>query len=107
MTESTVTTKEESMDTESILEKVAQNSAKTNSWQAPSTAPTKGKKEAEENIMSVLLAHEKQTTKANNDAVKNLNNPDDSSGGDSSNDDDEEIDRTEIRKSIDISYFKF
>ncbi|XP_070492777.1 general transcription factor IIE subunit 1 [Chironomus tepperi] len=96
MTESTVTTKEESMDTESILEKVAQNSAKTNQWQAPSTAPTKGKKEAEENIMSVLLAHEKQTTKANNDAVKNLNNPDDSSGGDSSNDDDEEIDRTEI-----------
>jgi transcription initiation factor TFIIE subunit alpha len=89
---------EESNDTESILEKVAQTSSHSNSAWPPTSTKTSGRgKKDEENIMSVLLAHEKQATKANNDAVKNLNTNQDSSGGDSSGDDDE-IDRTEIRK---------
>lgn len=105
MTESTVVSnKDDAMDAESVLEKVAKNSAQSNTWQAPVSVPTKGKKDTEENIMSVLLAHEKQTTKANTDAVKNLTNPDDSSGGDSS--DDDQIDRTEIRKNIFFIIFK-
>lgn len=104
MTTSTVISNEpdESNDAESLLEKVAQSS-QSNPWSTStksSTATSKNKKD-EENIMSVLLAHEKQTTKANTDAVKNLgsNNPD-SSGGDSSGDDDDEIERTEIRKNL-------
>lgn len=94
MTESTVVTK----DSEPLsLDEVSSTATKTNLWHAPSSIPisSKNKKEAEENIMSVLLAHEKQTSKANNEAVRNINNPDESSGGDSSGDDDE-IDRTEI-----------
>lgn len=89
-------------DTESILEKVAQTSSQSNSAWPPTSTKTSGRhKKDEDNIMSVLLAHEKQTTKANTDAVKNLNtNNQDSSGGDSSGDDDDEIDRTEIRKLI-------
>jgi transcription initiation factor TFIIE subunit alpha len=100
MTESTVVSKDVEPDTESMLEKVAQSSVQiTNPWQPPTaTITSKSKKDTEENIMSVLLAHEKQTTKANNDAVRGLTNPEDSSGGDSSGDDDDEIDRTEIRE---------
>lgn len=89
---------DEQNDAESLLEKVAQTS---NSWSAAkaSTTGSRNKKENEENIMSVLLAHEKQTTKANTDAVKNLNtNSQDSSGNSSGDDDDDEIDRTEIRE---------
>lgn len=101
MTTSTVVgSNEGDDDAESILEKVAQTSSQSNSsW--PAASKTSGRKQKdEENIMSVLLAHEKQTTKANTDAVKNLGtNNQDSSGGDSSGDD-EEIDRTEIRKFI-------
>jgi transcription initiation factor TFIIE subunit alpha len=89
---------DESNDTESILEKVAQTSSQSNSAWPPTSTKTSGRsKKDEENIMSVLLAHEKQATKANTDAVKNLNTNQDSSGGDSSGDDDE-IDRTEIRE---------
>lgn len=99
MTTSTVISNEpdESNDAESLLEKVAQSS-QSNPWSNTNKSSSKNKKD-EENIMSVLLAHEKQTSKANTDAVKNLgsNNPD-SSGGDSSGDDDDEIERTEIRK---------
>lgn len=87
---------DESNDTESILEKVAQTSSNS-VW--PSATKTSRNKKDEDNIMSVLLLHEKQTSKANTDAVKNLNTNQDSSGGDSSGDDDE-IDRTEIRKLI-------
>ena len=102
MTTSTVVTSnenDESNDAETLLEKVAQTSSQSSAWTGTGTkSSSKGKKDGEENIMSVLLAHEKQTTKANTDAVKNLktNNPE-SSGGDSSEEDDE-IDRTEIRK---------
>lgn len=96
---------EESNDTELILEKVAQTSSQSNSQWPPTSTKTSGRsRKDEENIMSVLLAHEKQATKANNDAVKNLNNQD-SSGGDSSGDDDE-IDRTEIRTSLRVPFFK-
>ena len=104
MTTSTVISNEpdESNDAESLLEKVAQTSSQSNPWSSSgksSTTTSRGKKDSDENIMSVLLAHEKQTTKANTDAVKNLaTNNQDSSGGDSSGDDDDEIDRTEIRK---------
>lgn len=100
MTTSTVVgSNEGDDDAESILEKVAQTSSQSNSsWPSTATKTSGRNKKDEENIMSVLLAHEKQTTKANTDAVKNLNtNNQDSSGGDSSGDDDE-IDRTEIRK---------
>lgn len=102
LTESTVvsTTKGNDFDDEFNLEKVAQNSAQSSSWQATASTSSRNKKETEENIMSVLLAHEKQTSKATNDAVRNLNGINgDSSGGDSSaDDDDENFDRTEIRK---------
>lgn len=99
MTTSTVISSEggDTNDAELLLEKVAQTSSQSNPW---SKQTSKNKKESEENIMSVLLAHEKQTTKANTDAVKNLGSKNqDSSEGDSSGDDDDEIDRTEIRKS--------
>lgn len=86
-------------DQESLLEKVAQSSVPTTSW----TSKSGRKKESEDNIMSVLLQHEKQTTKDNTDAVRNLNLNQDSSGGDSSGDDDDEIDRTEIRKILKFS----
>lgn len=104
MTTSTVISNEgdETNDAELLLEKVAQTSSQSSSWSKPNS---KNRKENEENIMSVLLAHEKQTTKANTDAVKNLGSKNqDSSDGDSSGDDDDEIDRTEIRKSL-INYF--
>lgn len=100
MTTSTVISndQDESNDAESLLEKVAQTSSQSNAWSG-SGKTSKGKKDSEENIMSVLLAHEKQTSKANTDAVKNLAQNQDSSGGDSSGDDDDDIDATEIRKS--------
>lgn len=100
LTQSTIVTDHE-VDAESALEKVAQSS-QPSTWQ--STTTSSRKKETEENIMSVLLQHEKQTSKANTDAVRNLNgNNGDSSGGDSSGgDDDDEIDRTEIRKIFSI-----
>lgn len=86
-------------DAESLLEKVAQTSTQSNAWSSKSSTSTSRKnKDNGENIMSVLLAHEKQTTKANTDAVKNLNTNNQDSSGDSSGDDDDEIDRTEIRK---------
>lgn len=101
LTESTVVSTGENIefDAEMNLEKVAQSTSAWNS--TPSTSSRNKKEAAEENIMSVLLANEKQTTKATNDAVKNLNgNNGDSSGGDSSagEDDDENFDTTEIRK---------
>lgn len=104
MTTSTVISNEpdEANDAESLLEKVAQTSSQSNPWSTKSSS--KNKKDNEENIMSVLLAHEKQTTKANTDAVKNLGNNQDSSG-ESSGDDDDEIDRIEIRKLCNVSQF--
>lgn len=88
---------DEHSNQESLLEKVAQSSVPSTSWS--SKVPGSRKKDSEDNIMSVLLQHEKQITKDNNDAVKNLNaNNQDSSGGDSSGDDDDEFDKTEIRK---------
>jgi transcription initiation factor TFIIE subunit alpha len=107
LTESTIVTTnpENEFDAEVALEKVAQNSSQGSGWQSTATTSSR-KKDTEENIMSVLLQHEKQTSKANTDAVKNLNgNNGDSSGGDSSGgEDDDEIDRTEIRKYL--FYFK-
>lgn len=105
MTTSTVISNEpdESNDAESLLEKVAQTSSQSNPWSTSktSTATSRNKKD-EENIMSVLLAHEKQTTKANTDAVKNLaaNNQDSSGESSGEGDDDDEIDKTEIRELI-------
>lgn len=103
LTESTVvsTNDNNEIDVEVNLEKVAQSSTQGSSWQSSASTSSRNKKEAEENIMSVLLANEKQTTKATSDAVKNLNGLNgDSSGGDSSagEDDDENFDRTEIRE---------
>lgn len=108
LTESTIVSTNENneFDTEMNLEKVAQSTSAWNST-TPSTS-SRNKKEAEENIMSVLLANEKQTTRATNDAVKNLNgNNGDSSGGDSSagEDDDENFDSTEIRKPTHVTAF--
>jgi transcription initiation factor TFIIE subunit alpha len=97
LTESTVVsnTPDNEFDVEVNLEKVAHNSALGNSWKTDK----RNKRETEENIKSLLLANEKQTSKATTDAVRGLNgNNGDSSGGDSSGDDDDEIDRTEIRK---------
>lgn len=111
LTESTIVTNnpESEFDAEIALEKVAQNSSQGSTWQSAGTSSRK--KETEENIMSVLLQHEKQTSKANTDAVKNLNGNGDSSGGDSSGgEDDDEIDRTEIRKlfnALEKSYFNY
>lgn len=107
MVESTVITNDpdQSNDAESILEQVAQTSSQSsvNLWNGSnasstvtSTATPKNKKDNED-IMAVLLANEKQSTKATTDAVKNLNTNNNSSGDDSS-DDDKEIENTEIRK---------
>ncbi|CAO1306174.1 unnamed protein product [Diamesa tonsa] len=105
MVESTVITNDpdQSNDAESILEQVAQTSSQSsvNLWNGSnasstvtSTATPKNKKDNED-IMAVLLANEKQSTKATTDAVKNLNTNNNSSGEDSS-DDDKEIENTEI-----------
>lgn len=107
MTTSTVISNEpdESNDAESLLEKVAQTSSQSNPWStSKSSAATSRNKKDEENIMSVLLAHEKQTTKANTDAVKNLgaNNQDSSGESSGDGDDDDEIDKTEIRELMDL-----
>lgn len=85
---------------EALLEKVAQSStAPSTSWS--SKGGRKKDKDDDKDIMSVLLQHEKQITKDNTDAVKNLNaNSQDSSGGDSSGDDDDEFDKTEIREFV-------
>lgn len=110
MTESTVITNEPDDTTEdSILEKVAQSSSlSNNAWQnsTPAVTPTmsRNKKDNEENIMSVLLAHEKQTTKATTDAVKNLASNSNQESSDDSSGDDDEIDKTEIRKFKMIRY---
>lgn len=97
MTTSTIVSndQEETNDAESLLEKVAQSSSQSNPWSNSKSSTSKGKKD---DIMSVLLAHEKKQTNANTDAVKNLNTNNQDSSGDSSGDDDDEIDRTEIRK---------
>lgn len=107
LTESTIVTNnpEIEFDAEIALEKVAQSSTQANSWQ-PAASSTSRKKETEENIMSVLLANEKQTSKANTDAVRNLNGNESSGGDSSAGEDDDEIDRTEIRKK-NIFYVKF
>lgn len=108
MVESTVITNDpdQSNDAESILEQVAQtsNQSSVNLWNSSnststvtSTATPKNKKDNED-IMAVLLANEKQSTKATTDAVRNLNTNNNSSGGDSSDEDDKEIENTEIRK---------
>lgn len=92
MTESTVITNDtatmESAD--SILEKAAQSSTQTSATNSTSTS--RNRKENED-IMSVLLQHEKQQANRSNAAVKGL-------GGNSSDssDDENEIDNTEIRK---------
>jgi transcription initiation factor TFIIE subunit alpha len=102
MTTSTVISNEpdESNDAESLLEKVAQTSSQSNPWSKSSTTTSgRGKKDNEDNIVSLLLAHEKQTTKTNTDAVKNLGTNNQDSSGDSSGDDDDKYDNTEIRKS--------
>lgn len=102
LTESTIVSNnpQSEFDAEIALEKVAQNSSQSSTWQSTASSSRNKKEAAEENIMSVLLANEKQTSKATTDAVKNLNgNNNDSSGGDSSGgEDDDEIDRIEIRK---------
>lgn len=112
MTTSTVISndQDESNDAESLLEKVAQTSSQSNPWSTStktSTTTSRNKKD-EENIMSVLLAHEKQTTKANTDAVKNLGTNNQDSSGESSGDgdDDDEIDKTEIRKFMNVMKFR-
>lgn len=108
MVESTVITNDpdQSNDAESILEQVAHtsNQSSVNLWNSSnststvtSTATPKNKKDNED-IMAVLLANEKQSTKATTDAVRNLNTNNNSSGGDSSDEDDKEIENTEIRK---------
>lgn len=108
MVESTVITNDpdQSNDAESMLEQVAQTSSQSsvNLWNSSnatstvtSTATPKNKKDNED-IMAVLLANEKQSTKATTDAVRNLNTNNNSSGGDSSDEDDKEIENTEIRE---------
>jgi transcription initiation factor TFIIE subunit alpha len=97
MTESTVVTKDSEANAELMLEKVAQDS---NTWQSSANTLgtiSKNKKDNEDNIYQYLLTHEKQVTKNNIDAVKNINPGNQDSSGDSSGEDDDEIDRTEIR----------
>ena len=116
MVESTVITNDpdQSNDAESILEQVAQTSSQSsvNLWNGSnatstvtSTATPKNKKDNED-IMAVLLANEKQSTKATTDAVRNLNTNNNSSGGDSSDEDDKEIENTEIREYCYIASIK-
>lgn len=91
MTESTVITNDTAiMDSaDSILEKAAQSSTQSTVTNTTSTARNR----KDEDIMSVLLQHEKQQASRSNAAVKGL-------GGNSSDssEDENEIDNTEIRK---------
>lgn len=91
MTESTVVTNDTAvMDSaDTILEKAAQSSTQTTSTNSTSTPRNR----KDEDIMTVLLQHEKQQAARANNAVKGL-------GGNSSesSEDENEIDNTEIRE---------
>lgn len=96
MTESTVITNDTAImdSTDSILEKAAQSSTQS------AGANSKGNRKENEDIMSVLLQHEKQQANRSNAAVKGL-------GGNSSDssEDENEIDNTEIREYRVICHF--
>lgn len=93
MTESTVITNDTAAidSADSILEKAAQSSTQTSGTNT-SSSTARNRKENED-IMSVLLQHEKQQANRSNAAVKGL-------GGNSSDssDDENDIDNTEIRE---------
>ncbi len=104
MTESTVITNDtatmESAD--SILEKAAAQSSTQTSSGTNSTSTARSRRENED-IMSVLLQHEKQQANRSNAAVKGLGgNSSDSSDDENMND----IDNTEIRESLSASPFR-
>lgn len=94
MTESTIVSMENGADTtESILNKAAQNSSQTTMG---ASSGARGKKENED-IMSVLLQHEKQPGKNStaNTALRGIGAAANSSD---SSDEDHEIENTQIRK---------
>lgn len=90
MTESTITT-----DSDTILAKAAQASENTTPVNSTSG---RGRKDNED-IMSVLLQHEKQVAKTNASAAASLRGLSGASGNSSdSSEDDREIENTEIRE---------
>lgn len=96
MTESTIVANENTNDgADMILNKAAQNST-TSSASTTTSSVTRGRKENED-IMSVLLQHEKQPGKTNSpaNALKGLSTSGNSSD---SSEDEREIENTEIRK---------
>lgn len=105
MTESTITTDNAVDATETILAKAAQASAQT----AATTAGGRGRRDNED-IMSVLLQHEKAADKTNAEA-SNMRGMSGASGNssDSSDDDDRDIENTEIREcclSIELYWYE-
>lgn len=102
MTDSTVITNAETEQStaDDILEKAATNSNQLTAAQQTSTS--KGKKDAED-IMSVLLAHEKQSGRSNNtsaSAVKGLRSSTNNSSDSSDDDRDDVIDVPDTSKNI-------
>lgn len=94
MTESTIVTTESTNDANDVLQKAAQSSSQAN----PNSAAAARNKKENEDIMSVLLQHEKQPGKNNvqSEAIRSLATPGDSS--DNSSDDDRDIENAHIRK---------
>lgn len=100
MVESTVVTNDEDSTQESILAQVAQTSTQSNSNMPSSSQSTNPssvarKQKETEDIMSVLLAHEKQSNNKTNNAVNSIGNNNNSS---ESSDEDREIENTIVRK---------
>lgn len=90
MVESTVVTNDDDSTSESLLEKVAQtstqhshSSAQASSMFSTNVAPTSSstsasasrKQKESEDVMAILLAHEKQSNNKTSNAVKSLGNP--------------------------------
>lgn len=100
MTESTIITNEESVsNADSILEQAAQTSTQPPAATTVSNN-TRGRKENED-IMSVLLQHEKQPGKSDN-VYKGLKLGSKSGNSSDSSDDEKDIDNTEIRKNSNL-----
>lgn len=103
MVESTVVTNDDDqVAAESLLERVAQTSSQQvltmqSTSGTSSVNHTSRHKKDNEDIMSVLLAHEKQSNTKTSTAVKGLGNNNNHNSSDSS-EDEKEIENAEIRK---------
>lgn len=99
MVESTVITNDDDQTSESLLERVAQTSSQQVLTMPSASGATinhsSRHKKDNEDIMSVLLAHEKQSNNKTTNAVKGLGNNNHNSSD--SSEDEKEIENAEIR----------